>query len=777
MKNARMKNCVRFVSSALVISVLSLGVSPVPAAAWGAFPRASFFHPGGRIEFHSRGVGSCGSLSPQSFFKPVFSSEMSDASMIKALLAYKAFQDPEVLEREISLYSDVGPKVIKLFFAQSVELDLKGISWEEKEAGEQPVMIMVVPCDVDGRSYYAYLVRYYGFLTRVEVHSPEEYMEQCGRLIEIGPLRWPELTPEAFARLRDNLSLDAADSAVVDITDESVRLATAFLEKINAKKLRERLERMVTSGNLIATQGTALVAGGFCMDMTKDEYARAWSIVERMLRMAGANMRAYGGRFREAFAEFCGDTDSFTLGGFDPELVLTILNLESGRRKVTSESGLEFYPPVSRQMWDVTGIKIEDCGTTIENIREAYDKVRQSKMEAYNHRLFKNFLMAAAEARTTVEEAMELIGKGTPEVRITPNVIKSPIRSEKDTVRSVDFTDTRTRARVTVAVQPRGPIPVEVRTRALKMLEIINAAAVTNAAGLLETIGEAGPAVLQAMGSISVETPEARLTANIVKNTVRSVDFTDTRTLTSVTAEVQDDGRIPDQAETNALKTLAIIDAAISKSRDTALREVEEFIKETGESYCYYGMDASRDPWTRRYVASQYRHRPGKGYDDFHVDPSHIFSTVFFKALGKGDYEEGDDIFRKKGWVRKKLHRILRPKIPLQGLAAISVKAPNGIMFTVNIENNDIRSVSLTNTQTGNSLTRTSATRPHVDFLDMDDVLFSLDAETSKYFTSVTSFLCSSSAGTTGLRGGLKHLGTGFVSFETPLAVVRMDIL
>ncbi|MEA3490000.1 MAG: hypothetical protein U9R44_06665 [Candidatus Omnitrophota bacterium] len=363
MRKIHIKCCVQFVALVLIITFPNLSVS-------------SYYHPWE--------TGACGStnLSPQIRSNPLLNDEIKDEHMLKTFLMCKAAQIPDIFERETDMYSDLGPKTVKVLFTRSSPLAIKGM--REKGA---PESVRVIPCFMDNEPFYAYLVRYRDGQTRIGVNTGQGHEAYCGGLVKDG-----RLSAKDFESLRNGLLLEDSDIATVDISDGSVSLAGEFLERIGAERLKQELEAVVKGGKMIVTKGAILVSGGMGMDSTRDELSRAWSIVEQLMLSAGEGM-SYSdiGRFREAFKAFRLNKGSFDLENFAPELKLLVLSLESGPGNQSNEGGLKLLPCAYERMIDISDVTMEDCENEgiIADIRKVFEEIAELEIDDYNGGLVK----------------------------------------------------------------------------------------------------------------------------------------------------------------------------------------------------------------------------------------------------------------------------------------------------------------------------------------------------------------------------------------------------
>ena len=159
------------------------------------------------------------------------------------------------------------------------------------------------------------------------------------------------------------------------ITDASVILAMSFLDKIGAPKLRKQLETLAEEGKLVLTEGPALVSGGIGVDSTEDVPTRAWSVLRRLLTLAGDGISDEDtAAFESAFGKFRADGKNFDLDSADPGLTLTVLSMENALKSASNEGGITFLPEAYTHMVDVSDISMEDCEKEgiVEDIKSVF---------------------------------------------------------------------------------------------------------------------------------------------------------------------------------------------------------------------------------------------------------------------------------------------------------------------------------------------------------------------------------------------------------------------
>ena len=163
------------------------------------------------------------------------------------------------------------------------------------------------------------------------------------------------------------------------ITDASVILAMSFLERIGAPKLKKQLETLAEEGKLVLTEDPALVSGGIGVDSTEDVPTRAWSVLRRLLTLAGEGISDEDtAGFESAFGKFRADEKNFDLDSADPGLTLTVLSMENALKSASNEGGITFLPEAYTHMVDVSDITMEACEKegVVEDIREVLYDIR-----------------------------------------------------------------------------------------------------------------------------------------------------------------------------------------------------------------------------------------------------------------------------------------------------------------------------------------------------------------------------------------------------------------
>ncbi|MEA3489477.1 MAG: hypothetical protein U9R44_03925, partial [Candidatus Omnitrophota bacterium] len=214
------------------------------------------------------GVTAGINLLPQLRSKPVQDAEIADKHMLETFLQYKIRQDPGIftdLTGKIDdLYSDLGPKKVVVNFTKAERFRAEGST-----AGSAD-MVRVIPCSIDAQQYYIYVISGEENCLRIGVDTQSEYIDHFEEMARKGYLQ-----VRVVERLRKRLFLDDFPLTVVDRTDEAVKLALEFLEKIGAARIAKKLETIVAEGKLVVTKGTALAVGAIVIDDVKNESERA----------------------------------------------------------------------------------------------------------------------------------------------------------------------------------------------------------------------------------------------------------------------------------------------------------------------------------------------------------------------------------------------------------------------------------------------------------------------------------------------------------------------
>ncbi|MGB3242124.1 MAG: hypothetical protein WBB66_04650, partial [Candidatus Omnitrophota bacterium] len=324
-------------------------------------------------------VQSTGTLSPQYASKPIVDASIQEKGALKFIVTEAVTRNPDLLRPEAKEDMAMGNYLVR--FSAAREIVLSG-----EFAGKQGARLIFIPCFVGEKIYYTYLVRYQDDRSKIAVLSGQEHEEVYKELEEKNIL-----PPEVVEKLQEALSPEELSQertiSFLDVTDDSVRAAVRFLDRVGAENLKKGLETIVRERKLYLMEGPALVSEGIVINAAKSTEERARSILARMLVDAGAGYA----RIVRAFSAFMVDESSFKLDEVDPELGVFIRGLD--RDYVASNEGLirfrneayaQIIKPIVVDKGRVRRIELEHCQEVIHDINRIIRNVVRYEMKKHN---------------------------------------------------------------------------------------------------------------------------------------------------------------------------------------------------------------------------------------------------------------------------------------------------------------------------------------------------------------------------------------------------------
>ncbi len=397
-RKGRTRRYITLMSLILVISFTNLSMSP---------------------SYLSLGAGSsvpC-NLHPQIMSKPILDEAILDKGMLGFIIMDEIAQKPDILgskgDSVYNLFSDLGPKTVRVFFSNMEELGLDHVP-----ATDQPNKILVIPCSVEGRSYNAHILLYGDGQIKSAVYSLEEYDKICEELKG-------RLSPGAVARMLerpDSHGLQEKDAMYfIDATDESVRSVMAFLEKIGAESIKRNFQEIVKTRRLLLIGQPVFVTGAIAVKEARDEKHRAQAILENIL----VREEITGEMFKEAFESFWqlwrkNQADRFKLDEISPQLGLTIREIERRSEGASNEGYVDsegqkgmirFNDDAYKNMITMRGVEITDCQKTIADIKRIFHEIAVHEIGKHNESVDKLKIPEEEKAvRRLSEDAKDIPG-------------------------------------------------------------------------------------------------------------------------------------------------------------------------------------------------------------------------------------------------------------------------------------------------------------------------------------------------------------------------------
>ncbi|MGB3082365.1 MAG: hypothetical protein WBB86_05200, partial [Candidatus Omnitrophota bacterium] len=322
---------------------------------------------------------SVGTLSPQYASKPIVDASIQEKGALKFIVTEAATRNPDLLRPDAKEDMAMGNYLVR--FSAAREIVLSG-----EFAGKQAARLIFIPCFVEEKIYYTYLLRYQDDRSKIAVLSGQEH-EEVYKELEAKNV----LPPEVVEKLQEALSAEELSQertiSFLDVTDDSVRAAVRFLDRVGAENLKKGLETIVRERKLYLMEGPALVSEGIVINAAKSTEERARSILARILVDAGAGYA----RIVRAFSAFMVDESSFKLDEADPELSVFIRGLD--RDYVASNEGLirfkdgayaSLIRPRIVTRGSVEDIELKECQEVIHDVTRIFKNVAAYEMKRHN---------------------------------------------------------------------------------------------------------------------------------------------------------------------------------------------------------------------------------------------------------------------------------------------------------------------------------------------------------------------------------------------------------
>jgi len=168
---------------------------------------------------------------------------------------------------------------------------------------------------------------------------------------------------------------------VLRLSDESVKLVTAFLEDLGADNIKRLLKEKVENGSIVLSGEADFAAGGLVLRESEDLMQRSRAILDWILVDLGIEM----GAASDALTDFEGYYLEDKRGKFDPDKVDTALririrDMDERLGGMSNEGLIEFAEEAYKYTIDLSGVHIEDCREIITYIKRVFKGVAEHDM-------------------------------------------------------------------------------------------------------------------------------------------------------------------------------------------------------------------------------------------------------------------------------------------------------------------------------------------------------------------------------------------------------------
>ena len=336
--------------------------------------------------------------------RPIITPEERDKFILAFTILEKIKRDPAILLQKdeilCNLYSDLGSEIIKINFLGK-QYGSKNMDEKIDNLSE----IRIVPCSINGKEHYAYLILYKNDQkNKIVIYTEEEHLKKQAKDEQEDDES--VLSKEKVQKLekeRDDQKNDAVSSGFtkegmtyfIDKTDMSIKGVLSFLFKVAEQKreeysrkgkenfekqLYDELEEMVDAQRFLISNYPTKVEDAIVVKEETNDLKKAQEILDKLIAQNGEkrdNLKADLPRFWNKWQE--GKVDEFEPSN----------SPEDASNEGSPEGLLRLRDRAFTKMISVTGMELTDrsCQETIDDIIRIFTETVEHEWEKYLERM------------------------------------------------------------------------------------------------------------------------------------------------------------------------------------------------------------------------------------------------------------------------------------------------------------------------------------------------------------------------------------------------------